>query len=109
MASGSATEVPPNFCTTIGKALGVRGQGLVVGGTDSIYIRKGSAGRSGERLRLFTLAIECGDVISTSWLRQSLNRRDELEEARKLKCDVIIHAPHDIPRLCETLTRVVQG
>jgi hypothetical protein len=34
---------------------------------------------------------------------------DELEEARKLKCDVIIHAPHDLPRLCETLTRVVEG
>jgi len=42
-------------------------------------------------------------VIAIAW------EENELEEARKLKCDVIIHAPHDIPRLCETLTRVVQG
>ena len=42
-------------------------------------------------------------VIAIAW------EEDELEEARKLKCDVIIHAPHDIPRLCETLTRVVQA
>jgi hypothetical protein len=42
-------------------------------------------------------------VVAIAW------EDDELEEARKLKCDVIIHAPHDIPRLCETLTRVVQG
>jgi hypothetical protein len=42
-------------------------------------------------------------VVAIAW------EDDELEEARKLKCDVILHAPHDIPRLCETLTRVVQG
>jgi hypothetical protein len=42
-------------------------------------------------------------VVAIAW------EEDELEEARKLKCDVILHAPHDIPRLCETLTRVVQG
>ncbi len=34
---------------------------------------------------------------------------DEFAEAEKLKCDVILRAPHDIPRLCATLTRVVRG
>jgi hypothetical protein len=41
-------------------------------------------------------------IVAIAW------EEDELEEARKLKCDVIIHAPHDIARLCESLTRVVQ-
>jgi hypothetical protein len=42
-------------------------------------------------------------VVAIAW------EEDELAEARKLKCDVILHAPHDISRLCETLTRVVQA
>jgi len=32
----------------------------------------------------------------------------ELEEARRLKCDVVLHAPHDIGRLCETLMRLAE-
>ena len=42
-------------------------------------------------------------VIAIVW------EEDELEEARRLKCDVILHAPHDIVRLCETLAKVVQS
>ena len=41
-------------------------------------------------------------VVAIAW------EDDEFAEAEKLKCDVILRAPHDIPRLCETLTRVVQ-
>lgn len=42
-------------------------------------------------------------VVAIAW------EEDELEEARRLKCDVILHAPHDIVRLCEALTRVVES
>lgn len=35
------------------------------------------------------------------------SREDELEEARRLKCDVVLHAPRDINRLCETLMKLV--
>jgi len=31
----------------------------------------------------------------------------ELAEARRLKCDVVLRAPHDISRLCDTLTKLV--
>ena len=41
-------------------------------------------------------------VVAIAW------EEDELAEARELKCDVILHAPHDIGRLCETLTRLVE-
>jgi hypothetical protein len=41
-------------------------------------------------------------VVAIAW------EEDALAEAQKLKCDVILHAPHDIGRLCETLMRVVQ-
>src|SRR6266850_6652971 len=41
-------------------------------------------------------------VVAIAW------EKDALEEAQRLKCDVILHAPHDIPRRCETLTRVVR-
>ena len=40
-------------------------------------------------------------VIAIAW------EEDELEEARRLKCDVVLHAPHEIGRLCEALLRVV--
>ena len=40
-------------------------------------------------------------VVAIAW------EEDELEEARRLKCDVVLHAPHDINRLCETLTKLV--
>ena len=40
-------------------------------------------------------------VVAIAW------EEDELEEARRLKCDVVLHAPHDITRLCETLTKLV--
>lgn len=32
---------------------------------------------------------------------------DELAEAHRLKCDVVLRAPDDIPRLCETLIKLV--
>ena len=35
------------------------------------------------------------------------SQEDELAEARRLKCDVVLHAPHEISRLCETLTKLV--
>jgi hypothetical protein len=41
-------------------------------------------------------------VVAIAW------EDDEFAEAEKLKCDVILRAPQDIPRLCETLTRVVR-
>ena len=39
-------------------------------------------------------------VVAIAW------EEDELAEARRMKCDVILHAPHDITKLCETLTRL---
>ena len=33
----------------------------------------------------------------------------ELTAARQLKCDVVLRAPGEISRLCDTLTRVVDG
>ena len=32
----------------------------------------------------------------------------ELAEAARLGCDVVLRAPHDVGRLCEALTRVVE-
>ena len=32
---------------------------------------------------------------------------NELAEAQRLKCDVVLHAPHDITRLCEMLNKLV--
>ena len=32
----------------------------------------------------------------------------ELAEATRLKCDVVLRAPQDIPRLCETLAKLVR-
>ena len=40
-------------------------------------------------------------IVAIAW------EEDELEEARRLKCDVVLHAPHDINRLCDTLTKLV--
>lgn len=40
-------------------------------------------------------------VVAIAWAEK------ELREAERLKCDVVLHAPHDIPRLCETLTKLV--
>ena len=42
-------------------------------------------------------------VVAIAW------EDDEVAEAEKLKCDVILRAPNDIARLCETLTRVVEA
>jgi hypothetical protein len=41
-------------------------------------------------------------VIAIAW------EEDELAEAQKLKCDVILHAPHDISRLRETLAKLIE-
>jgi len=40
-------------------------------------------------------------VVAIAW--------EELEvaEARRMKCDVVLHAPHDISRLCDTLAKLV--
>ena len=40
-------------------------------------------------------------VVAIAW------EEEELVEARRLKCDVVLRAPHDITRLCETLTKLV--
>jgi len=40
-------------------------------------------------------------VVAIAW------EENELSEARRLKCDVVLHAPHDITRLCDTLTKLV--
>jgi hypothetical protein len=40
-------------------------------------------------------------VVAIAW------EEAELAEARRLKCDVVLHAPHDITRLRETLARLV--
>jgi hypothetical protein len=33
----------------------------------------------------------------------------ELQEARRLNCDVVLHAPHDINRLCDALMRLARN
>lgn len=33
--------------------------------------------------------------------------QEEIAEARRMKCDVVLHAPQEINRLCETLTKLV--
>ena len=40
-------------------------------------------------------------VVAIAW------EKDELDEARRLNCDVVLHAPHDINRLCQTLTKLI--
>jgi len=40
-------------------------------------------------------------VVAIAW------EENELAEARRLKCEVVLHAPHDITRLRETLTKLV--
>jgi hypothetical protein len=42
-------------------------------------------------------------VVAIAW------EEDELEEARRLNCDVVIHAPGESWRLGETLRRLVQA
>ena len=32
---------------------------------------------------------------------------EEIAEARRMKCDVVLQAPQEINRLCETLTKIV--
>lgn len=40
-------------------------------------------------------------VIAIAWGEKAL------EEARRLRCDVVLHAPREIGRLCESLTKVI--
>ena len=40
-------------------------------------------------------------IVAIAW------EEDELDEARRLQCDVILHAPHEIGRLCEMLLKLV--
>jgi hypothetical protein len=40
-------------------------------------------------------------IVAIAW------EEDELEEARRLKCDIVLHAPHEIGRLCEALLKLV--
>lgn len=42
-------------------------------------------------------------VIAIAW------EDKEMAEARRLGCDVVLHAPDDVSRLCEALTRVVEA
>lgn len=42
-------------------------------------------------------------VVAIAW------EEEAVAEAQKLKCDVILRAPNDIPRLCETLTQLARG
>jgi hypothetical protein len=41
-------------------------------------------------------------VVAIAW------EEAEVAEARRLKCDVVLRAPHEVSRLCEALTHVVQ-
>jgi hypothetical protein len=41
-------------------------------------------------------------VVAIAW------EEAELAEARRLKCDVVLHAPQDINRLCEALINLVR-
>jgi len=34
---------------------------------------------------------------------------NEIDEARRLQCDVVLRAPDDIPRLCEVVLNVIRG
>ena len=36
-----------------------------------------------------------------------VREEDELAEARRLQCDVVLRAPEDIPRLCEAVMKVI--
>ena len=42
-------------------------------------------------------------VVAIAWTD------DELEEARRLNCDVVLKAPDEINRLCSTLAKVVEA
>jgi hypothetical protein len=42
-------------------------------------------------------------VVAIAW------EEDELDEARRLNCDVILHAPRDICRLCDSLSRLIKA
>ena len=47
------------------------------------------------------LPLERPPVVAIAW------DDSEIEEAKRLKCDVVLHAPDDVSRLCEALGRVV--
>jgi hypothetical protein len=38
-----------------------------------------------------------------------VREENELAEARRLHCDVVLRAPEDIPRLCEAVMKVIRG
>lgn len=42
-------------------------------------------------------------VVAIVW------EQKEVEEAERLKCDVVLRAPDDVGRLCDALTTVVSG
>lgn len=42
-------------------------------------------------------------VIAIAW------EDDEVDEALRLKCDIVLKAPDDVGRLCDALTSVVNG
>jgi hypothetical protein len=48
------------------------------------------------------LPINRPPIVAIVW------EEDELREAQRLKCDVVLHAPQDISRLCETLARLAE-
>jgi hypothetical protein len=42
-------------------------------------------------------------VVAIAWAP------DEIAEAERLKCDVVLHAPGEVGRLCEALSRLVHA
>jgi hypothetical protein len=38
-----------------------------------------------------------------------VREENEVDEARRLQCDVVLRAPDDIPRLCEVVLNVIRG
>jgi hypothetical protein len=41
-------------------------------------------------------------IVAIAW------EEDEIAEAHRLNCDVVLHGPRDVSRLCEVLARVVE-
>jgi hypothetical protein len=49
------------------------------------------------------LPVDRPPVIAIAW------EEDEIREAERLHCEVVLHAPDDVSRLCEALIALVQN
>jgi hypothetical protein len=49
------------------------------------------------------LSVNRPPIVAIAW------KDDEIREAERLGCDVILRAPGDVGRLCEALTQVILG